>query len=138
MVVLTGLFAVSVSNINLKWRIMDVQLLTYLVMFVFGGFMVSSHTSICVPDNWDGRTEFLDTPSSPIKESRIFIIKFILGFVLVLPIAEYIAITSNIPFINRTELRSVLLWFGVFNAFWISLYNGFMQSWIWRLLCELS
>ena len=141
MVVLTGLFAVSVSNINLKWRIMDVQLLTYLVMFVFGGFMVSSLTLRFVFPmiGLEGQS-FWALRSSPIKESRIFIIKFILGFALVLPIAEYIAITSNIPFINKTELRSVLLWFGAFNAFWISLtmvscnlgFGGFFANYLER------
>ena len=141
MIILTGLFAISVSNINLKWRIMDVQLLTYLVMFVFGGFMVSSLALRFVFPmiGLEGQT-FWALRSSPIKESRIFLIKFILGFALVLPIAEYIAIASNIPFISKTELRSLLLWFGIFNAFWISLtmvsfnlgFGGFFANYLER------
>jgi ABC-2 type transport system permease protein len=139
MFILTGLFAISVSNINLKWHIMDVQLLTYLVMFVFGGFMVSSLTLRFVFPmiGLEGQT-FWALRSSPIKEGRIFLIKFILGFMLVLPIAEYIAIASNIPFIGKTELHSGLLWFGVFNAFWISLtmvsfnlgFGGFFANYL--------
>jgi ABC-2 type transport system permease protein len=122
MIILTCLFAVSVSKINLTLRIMDVQLLTYVVMFVFGGFMISSLTLRFVFPliGLEGQP-FWALRSSPIKESKIFMIKFILGFVLVLPIAEYIAIASNIPFVGKTELRSLLLWFGIFNAFWISL-----------------
>jgi ABC-2 type transport system permease protein len=141
MIVLTGLFAVSVSKINLNWHIMDVQLLTYLVMFIFCGFMVSSLALRFVFPmiGLEGQT-FWALRSSPIKESKIFIIKFILGFAFVLPIAEYIAITSNIPFISKTELRSVLLWFGVFNAFWISLtmvscnlgFGGFFANYLER------
>jgi hypothetical protein len=122
MIILTGLFAISVSNINLTLHIMDVQLLTYLVMFVFGGFMISSIALRFVFPmiGLEGQT-FWALRSSPIKESKIFFIKFVLGIVLVLPIAEYIAIASNIPFISKTELRSLFLWFGIFNAFWISL-----------------
>ncbi|MGD0037394.1 MAG: hypothetical protein ABSC53_08900 [Bacteroidota bacterium] len=141
MFILTGLFAISVSNINLKWHIMDVQLLTYLVMFVFGGFMVSSLTLRFVFPmiGLEGQT-FWALRSSPIKEGRIFLIKFILGFILVLPIADYIAIASNITFIGKTELHSVLLWFGVFNAFWISLtmvsfnlgFGGFFANYLER------
>lgn len=67
-------------------------------------------------------------------------IKFILGFVLVVPIAEYIAIASNIPFVSKTELRSMLLWFGMFDAFWISLtmvslnlgFGGFFANYLER------
>jgi ABC-2 type transport system permease protein len=141
MIILTGLFAISVSNINLNLHIMDVQMLTYSVMFVFGGFMVSSLTLRFVFPmiGLEGQT-FWVLRSSPIKDNKIFLTKFILGFVLVLPIAEYIAIASNIPFISKTELRSLLLWFGVFNAFWISLtmvsfnlgFGGFFANYLER------
>ena len=141
MIVLTGLFALSVSNINLNLHVMDVQLLTYVVMFVFGGFMVSSLALRFVFPmiGLEGQT-FWALRSSPMKESRILIMKFILGFVLILPIAEYIAIASNIPFMSKTELRSLLLWFGIFNAFWISLtmvslnlgFGGFFANYLER------
>jgi ABC-2 type transport system permease protein len=122
MIILTGLFAVSVSNINLNLHVMDVQMLTYLVMFVFAGFMVSSLALRFVFPmvGLEGLT-FWALRSSPMKGSKIYFVKFILGFILVLPIAEYIAAASNIPFVSKTELGSLLLWFGVFNAFWISL-----------------
>jgi len=122
MIILTGLFAISVSNINLNLHVMDVQMLTYLVMYVFGGFMVSSLALRFVfPMIGLEGQPFWALRSSPIKESKIFLIKFIIGFVLVVPIAEYIAVASNIPFISGSELHSTLLWFGIFNAFWISL-----------------
>ena len=122
MFVLTGLFAVSVSKIDLTVHIIDVQMLTYLVMFVFGGFMISSLALrfIFPMIGLEGQT-FWALRSSPIKQGKIFVVKFILGFLLVLPIAEYIAVASNMPFVGRTELRSLWLWFGIFNTFWISL-----------------
>jgi len=122
MIILTGLFAISVSHINLKLHVTDVQMLTYLVMFVFGGFMVSSLALRFVFPmiGLEGQT-FWAVRSSPLNAGKIFFIKFILGFVLVVPIAEYIAVASNIPFMSSTELRSLLLWFGVFQAFWMSL-----------------
>jgi ABC-2 type transport system permease protein len=141
MVILTGLFAMSVSKINLNLHIMDVQLLTYLVMFVFGGFMISSLALRFVFPmiGLEGQT-FWALRSSPINESKIFMVKFILGFVLALPIAEYIAVASNIPFMGKTELGSMFLWFGVFNAFWISLtmvsfnlgFGGFFANYLER------
>ena len=141
MIVLTGLFAISVSKINLTLHIMDVQLLTYLVMFVFGGFMISSLALRFVfPTIGLEGQAFWALRSSPVKESKIYFIKFILGMMLILPIAEYIAIASNIPFMSRTELRSLLLWFGIFNAFWISLtmvsfnlgFGGFFANYLER------
>jgi len=141
MIILTGLFAISVSKINLKLRIIDVQMLTYVVMFVFGGFMISSLALRFVFPmiGLEGQT-FWALRSSPMKEQRILFIKYILGFVLVLPIAEYIAIASNIPFVSTTELRPLLLWFGIFNAFWISLtmvslnlgFGGFFANYLER------
>jgi len=141
MIIMTGLFAISVSKINLNLHIVDMQMLTYLVMFVFGGFMISSLALRFVFPliGLEGQT-FWALRSSPMKEQRILFIKFILGFVLVLPIAEYIAIASNIPFVSTTELRPLLLWFGIFNAFWISLtmvslnlgFGGFFANYLER------
>jgi ABC-2 type transport system permease protein len=141
MIILTGLFAMSVSKINLTLKIMDVQLLTYVVMFVFGGFMINSLTLRFVFPmiGLEGQT-FWALRSSPINERKIFIVKFIIGFALVFPIAEYIAIASNIPFVSKTEFRSLLLWFGISNAFWISLtmvslnlgFGGFFANYLER------
>ena len=59
---------------------------------------------------------------------------------MILPVAEYIAVASNIPFVGNTEMRSSLLWFGIFNAFWISLtmvsmnlgFGGFFANYLER------
>jgi ABC-2 type transport system permease protein len=122
MIILTGLFSVSVSYLNLHLRVLDLQLATYLVLFAFSGFMVSSLALRFVfpAIGLEGQT-FWVLRSSPIKERTILQVKFILGFLLVFILAEYIAISSNIPFVKITEMRPMLLWFGVFSAFWISL-----------------
>jgi len=141
MIIMTGLFAISVSKINLNLHILDVQMLTYIVMFVFGGFMISSLALRFVFPmvGLEGQT-FWALRSSPMKEQKILLVKFILGFVLVFPLAEYIAIASNIPFVSTTELRPSLLWFGIFTAFWISLtmvalnlgFGGFFADYLER------
>ncbi len=122
MVILTGLFSVSVSHLDLRLRVLDMQLLTYLVLFAFGGFMVSSLALRFVFPmiGLEGQA-FWALRSSPMKESKIFQVKFVLGFLPVFVLAEYIAISSNIPFVKITEMRPLLLWFGIFSAFWISL-----------------
>lgn len=122
MIVLTGLFSVSVSNLNLRLHVLDMQLITYLVLFAFGGFMVGSLALRFVFPliGLEGQA-FWTLRTSPIKGSKIFMVKFFMGFLIVLILAEYIALSSNIPFTKITEMKSLLLWFGIFSAFWISL-----------------
>jgi ABC-2 type transport system permease protein len=122
MIILTGLFSVSVSNLNLRSHVFDMQLITYLVLFAFGGFMVGSLALRFVFPliGLEGQA-FWTLRTSPIKESKIFLVKFFMGFLIVLILAEYIAISSNIPFTKITEMRPLLLWFGIFSTFWISL-----------------
>ncbi|MGA3286860.1 MAG: hypothetical protein ABSD46_05515 [Bacteroidota bacterium] len=122
MIILTVLFSVSVSNLNLRLHVLDMKLITYLVLFAFGGFMVGSLALRFVFPliGLEGQA-FWTLRTSPIKESKIFMVKFFMGFLIVLILAEYIAISSNIPFTKITEMRSLLLWFGIFSAFWISL-----------------
>jgi ABC-2 type transport system permease protein len=122
MMILTVLFAISISHLNLRLRVLDVQLLTYLVIYSFGGFMVSSLALRFVFPSigLEGKT-FWALRSSPIKSEKIFWVKFLIGFFLVFFLAEYIAISSSIPFVRLTAMRPLLLWFGIFSAFWISL-----------------
>lgn len=68
----------------------------------------------------EGKT-FWALRSSPVKENKILFVKFILGFILVFLIAEFVAISSNIPFVRLTVRRPLLLWFGIFSAAWISI-----------------
>jgi ABC-2 type transport system permease protein len=122
MIILTILFSVSVSNLNLRSHVFDMHLITYLVLFAFGGFMVGSLALRFVFPliGLEGQA-FWTLRTSPIKESKIFLVKFFIGFLIVFILAEYIAISSNIPFTKIIEKRLLLLWFGIFSAFWISL-----------------
>jgi ABC-2 type transport system permease protein len=122
MIILTGLFSISVSNLNLRIHMLNMQIITYLVLFAFGGFMVGSLALRFVFPliGLEGQA-FWTLRTSPVKESKIFLVKFFMGFLIVLILAEYISISSNIPFTKITQMRPLLLWFGIFNAFWISL-----------------
>ena len=122
MIILTVLFSISVSNLNLRLHVFDMHLITYLVLFAFGGFMVGSLALRFVFPliGLEGQA-FWTLRTSPIKESKIFLVKFFIGFLIVFILAEYIAISSNIPFTKIIEKRLLLLWFGIFSAFWISL-----------------
>jgi ABC-2 type transport system permease protein len=122
MIILTGLFSFSVSHMNLHLKVLDTQLITYLALYAFGGFMVSSLALRFVfPMIGLEGLSFWALRSSPVREHKIFMVKFLLWFLIILVLAEYIAISMNIPFVKFTEMRPLLLWFGFFSAFWISL-----------------
>ena len=122
MIVLSGLFAVSVSNLKLQLRVLDVQFLTYLILFAFGGFLVSSLAlRFSYPMIGLEGSAFWTMRSCPIKENKIFFVKLAISIIMVLILAEFVAISSNIPFVRMTERRPLLMWFGIFSAMWISL-----------------
>jgi len=121
MIILTGLFSISASHINLRFHVMNMHLITYLVLFSFSGFMIASLALRFVFPliGLEGQA-FWSLRTSPIKQSKIFAVKYFLLFLPILFIAEYIAISGNIPFLKTSERNSFLLWFGIFSAFWIS------------------
>jgi ABC-2 type transport system permease protein len=122
MVILTAVFMVSVGGLNLRLRVVDVQLLTYLTLFAFGGFMTSSLALRFVfPMIGLEGNSFWILRSGPVDMRKIWLIKFLIGLAIVLFVAECTAIASNIPFVRWSAQRPVLLWFGVYEAFWISL-----------------
>ncbi len=122
MVALAVLFSVSASHINLmRARVIDLHMIIYLVLFTFSGFMISGLAlRFIFPMIGLEGLAFWSLKTSPVKQSIVFQLKFILGFLLILVIAEYITISSSIPFIRATGGSRVLIWFGLFNAFWIS------------------
>ena len=122
MLVLTALFMVSVGSLNLRLRVTDVQLLTYLVLFAFGGFLTSSLTLRFVfPMVSLEGSAYWSIRSAPVDERKLYILKFVIGFVMVFILAELVAVATNIPFIRFSAQRPLLLWFGLFSALWISL-----------------
>lgn len=121
MVILIGLFSLSVRKINLQLHIKDMQLVTYLVLYAFSGFMISSLSLRFVfPSIGLEGEAFWSLRSSPIKIGKIFFIKFFMSFCIVFILAEIIAISGNLPFLKLVAMRPLLLWFGMYSAFWIS------------------
>ena len=121
MIVLTALFGVSVGSLNLRLRVMDVQLMTYLVLFAFGGFMTGSVALRFVfPMVGQEGMSFWLLRSAPLDPRKIYAVKFVIGFVLVFALAVWIALAGNIPFVRWSARRPLLLWFGYYEAFWTS------------------
>ncbi len=121
MLVLTAMFVIAVGNLNLRLRVTEVQLLTYLVLFAFGGFLTSSIALRFVFPmvGLEGKSFWL-LLSSPIERRKIYNVKFMLGIVAVFVLALVVVIATNIPFVRLSASRPLLLYSGVFTAFWIS------------------
>jgi ABC-2 type transport system permease protein len=122
MIILMALFSFSVGTLNFSARVRDIQFAMYIVLFAFGGFMVSSLAlRFSFPMIGLEGKAFWALRSSPIKMEKIFFVKFLLVLFVVLLMAEFIAVSSNIPFVRMTAARPLLLWFGIFSAGWISI-----------------
>lgn len=121
MLVLVAVFAVSIVNVNLRLRVTEVQTLGYLILYAFGGFLSCSLALrfIFPAISLEGNS-FWTQLSAPLNLKKPYFLKFALGFVLVLVPALLVAVFSNIPFVRISEQRPLLLYFGVFSAFWVS------------------
>ncbi len=122
MIVLAGLFILSVRNLNLRLRVVDVQLLTYLVLLSFGGFLTGSLALRFVfpMTGLEGKA-FWSVRTSPVELWKIYAFRFVAGFALVLTIAVLVAVAMNTPFVRMSARRPLLLWFGLYDAFWTAL-----------------
>ncbi len=122
MLVLVAVFAVSIANVNLKLRVTEVQTLGYLVLYAFGGFLSCSlalrfvFPAISLEGN-----SFWTQLSSPLNLKKPYFLKFALGVILVMVPALLVAVFSSVPFVRISERRPLLLYFGLFSAFWVSL-----------------
>jgi ABC-2 type transport system permease protein len=139
MAVLTVVFVFAVGNLNLRLRVTEVQLLTYLVMFAFGGFLTSSIALRFVFPmvSLEGKPFWL-LLSSPIDRRKIYGVKFVLGFLAVIVLALVVAVATNIPFVRISERRPLLMYSGIFTAFWVSVtmvsmnlgFGGFFANYV--------
>jgi ABC-2 type transport system permease protein len=122
MVVLVGVFAISVGNLNPTLRVTEIQTLTYLVLYAFGGFLSCSLALRFVfpAISLEGRA-FWSQLSAPVDLRKVYVVKFVIGFLVVLLLALLVAIFSNEPFVRLTQARPVLMYFGIFSAFWVSI-----------------
>lgn len=122
MVVLVSVFVLSLNNLNLRLRVPDIQTITYLVLFAFGGFLAGSLTLRFVFPmmSLEGQP-FWSLKCSPLDLRRVYFLKFGLAVLLVMSLALIVAVSSNEPFVRFTEQRPLLLWFGIYSAVCFSL-----------------
>ncbi len=122
MVALSLIFVFAVGNLNLRLRVTEIQLLTYLVLFAFGGFLTSSVALRFVFPmmSLEGNAFWLIL-SSPTDRRKVYFVKFLLGLSGVILLAMIVAVSTNIPFMRLSATRPILMYAGVFTAFWISL-----------------
>jgi ABC-2 type transport system permease protein len=122
MLVMTALFIFSVGGLNLRLRVTNIQLLTYLVLFAFGGFLTSSLglRFIFPMVSLEGQAFWL-MRSAPVDQRKVYLLKYVIGLVLVVFFAEAVALATNIPFRRFAVGRPLLLWFGLYTSFWVSL-----------------
>lgn len=57
----------------------------------------------------------------PLDLRKAYFTKFALGFLLVVLPALLVAVFSNIPFVRMSERRPLLMYFGLFSTFWVTL-----------------
>jgi ABC-2 type transport system permease protein len=136
---LTFIFVFAVGNLNLRLRVVDIQLLTYLVLSSFGAFLTSSIALRFVFPmiSLEGMT-FWIVLSAPVKTRKLYTVKFILAFVIVLMLSLIVAIATNIPFVRMNPRGAILMNMGLYNAFWISLsvvalnlgFGGFFANFV--------
>jgi ABC-2 type transport system permease protein len=122
LLVLVFVFAISIRNLNVTLRVTEIQTVGYLILYAFAGFLSCSLALRFVfPSiSMEGKT-FWTQLSAPIKLRKIFFLKLAIGIVLVLLPALLTAVFSNIPFVKMTERRPLLMYFGVYSAFWVTL-----------------
>lgn len=122
MLVLTALFVLSIGNLNLRLRVTEIQFLTYVVLFSFGGFLTSSIALRFVFPmvSLEGEAFWL-LLSAPIDRKKVYMLKFVLGLLVLIVIALFVAFATNVPFIRLMPTRPLLLYAGIFTSFWISL-----------------
>jgi ABC-2 type transport system permease protein len=122
MVVLTGIFALSVSNLNLRLRVTEIQLITYLVLFAFAGFLTCSIALrfLFPMTSMEGKAFWL-LRSGPVSIQRVMMLKLALGFLLVWLLSFAVSMAMNYPFRFFSGRRPLLMWMGVYESFWFSM-----------------
>ncbi len=112
MVVLIGLFIMSVRGLRFRFDIPDLPAFIYLVLFAFGGFLVASLALRFVFPmiSLEGRTMWL-IRSSPLHSRRLFLFKIAVAVSVVAFLGVSVAFFSNLPFMRivRHDLSLMLL-----------------------------
>ena len=122
LLVLVFVFAISIRNLNVTLRVTEIQTVGYLILYAFAGFLSCSLALRFVfpAVSMEGKS-FWTQLSAPIKLSKIYALKFAIGIVLVLLPALLTSVFSNVPFVRMTERRPLLMYFGLYSTFWVTL-----------------
>lgn len=122
MLVLVVVFALSIRNLNVSLRVTEIQTIGYLILYAFAGFLSCSLALRFVfpAVSMEGKS-FWSQLSSPINLRKVYALKFIIGFVLVLLPALLTSVFANYPFMKMSERRPLLMYFGLFSTVWVSL-----------------
>lgn len=119
--ILVAVFALSVRNLNLTLRVTEVQTMIYLILYAFGGFLTCSLAlRFLFPAISLEGLAFWSQLSAPLDLRKVYFTKFLVGFVVIAFLGLLVAVFSNEPFIRFTERRPLLMYFGIFSAFWVS------------------
>jgi len=122
MIVLISIFVSSVRGLNFVFRVAELPALTYLVLYAFGGFLSASLAlRFAFPMMSLEGKPFWAIRSMPVKAATVYWTKFVVGFLLVLLLALFVTYFSNRPFVRLTPTNKMLLWFGLYSAFFVSL-----------------
>jgi ABC-2 type transport system permease protein len=122
LLVLVFVFALSVRNLNVNLRVTEIQTIGYLILYAFAGFLSCSLALRFVfpAVSLEGKS-FWTQLSAPIKLTKIYALKFTIGMVIVFFPAILTSVLANIPFVNMSERRPLLMYFGVYSTFWVTL-----------------
>ena len=122
LLVLVFVFAISIRNLNVTLRVTEIQTVGYLILYAFSGFLSCSLALRFVfpAVSMEGKS-FWTQLSAPVELKKIYMLKFAIGIVLVFLPAFLTSVFSNIPFTKMTERRPLLMYFGVFSTFWVTL-----------------
>ena len=122
MIVLISVFVSSIRGLNFILQVAELPAIVYLVLYSFGGFLSASLAlRFAFPMmSLEGRS-FWALRSMPVRISKVYWTKFIIGFLLVLTLGLLISYFSNKPFVRLTPANRMLLWFGLYSSFVISL-----------------
>ncbi len=96
MLLLMGVFLIAISSLELRLTQPLLQMVTFLVIFLFNGFLIAS---ICLRfvfplTSLEGEP-FWSVRAAPVPLRTLYMHKFVFSFIIVLLIAEVLAILSN-------------------------------------------
>ncbi len=122
MMILILVFVSSIRGLNFILRVAELPALVYLVLYSFGGFLSASLAlRFAFPMMSLEGGSFWALRSMPVRISKVYWTKFVIGFLLVLALGLLISYFSNKPFVRLTPANRMLLWFGLYSTFLISL-----------------